>query len=179
MKKVLGFLCYIKRLLGQMWKFHDTRSIHKTRMNHLKLPEKFLSSVLSLNRQLKVSVTKFSTFGLLIETLMFLVLNSHFIENSSYPLVPWPIRTLNYIILQLLFKNKLSHNYGLLQYNFRSSSEANWRTSAARFSTFPAYPLVAGLTGGGPTLEDAWGRSPAVGGCRKLPNLLKFRKLHG
>ena len=57
MTKCLGFLGYIKRLPGQMWKFHDTRSIHKTRMNHLEFLVKFLSFVLPLNCQLKVSAS--------------------------------------------------------------------------------------------------------------------------
>ena len=42
---VLGFLVYFYKLLGQLWKFCDIRSIPKIRVNHLKLPDKFLSFV--------------------------------------------------------------------------------------------------------------------------------------
>ena len=70
-----------------VWKFHDTWSIRKIRMNHLELPVKFLSFVLPLNRQLKVPLTNGSAFDLCTVTLIFLVLIPYFFRDFTYSLV--------------------------------------------------------------------------------------------
>ena len=74
-------------LLELVWKFRDIRSIRKIRINHLELLVKFLSFVLPLNRQLKVSPTKSSTLSLCTVTPMFMVLIPFFIRNFTYSLV--------------------------------------------------------------------------------------------
>ena len=96
--EVLGIFGYIKRLPGLVWKFHDTRSIHKIRMNHLEPPVKFLSFILPLNRQLKVPPSKSSAPNLCTVTPVFLVLIPFFFREFTYPPVPLPNWTLIHII---------------------------------------------------------------------------------